>query len=321
MSIKRRTFLVTGGTGSFGQAFVRQVLTLEDPKEIIVYSRGEHRQAAMKSEFNDSRLKFIIGDIRDYNALYDAAIGADIVVHAAALKMIPQGEENPEEFIKTNVLGSLNVIRACLNSGVKLAFAISTDKAAHPCNLYGATKMVMEKAWLAANGQGTRFSCSRYGNVVNSQGEVVHTFLRQAKTGRLTVTHSKMTRFWYTVEEGADFVLQCLNRMSIEASPGGIFIPKGLRPFHILDFAKAIGPSCEIVYTGIRPGEKLAEILISEDEARHAVEYEWCYKILPEPIESRIKTVEGMVYSSANECNRLTEVDIREKLHGLGLLG
>jgi len=276
--LTEKKVLVTGGTGSFGQSFVAEALK-QNPQEIKVFSRSEQRQSEMKSRFNDSRLKFLIGDIRDINRVHEATRNVDIVVHAAALKRIPEGEEVPEEFVKTNILGSLNLMHSCIENKVMVAFAISTDKAAHPTNLYGATKMVMEKAWLSANGILTRFSCSRYGNVIDSNGGVLATFKRQAKEGvPLTVTDKAMTRFWLTVESGVNFVISCLERMN----GGEIFIPKGLPSVLIEDIAKAVCPKGSILYTGIRPGEKLAEQLFSEDEARHTVEEGGFYMMMPE---------------------------------------
>jgi len=309
-----KSLLITGGTGSFGQAFVREALS-HNPKLIRIYSRGEQLQIQMARDFQDKRLRFVIGDIRDKAKLTMAMRSIDVVVHAAALKMIPPGEENPEEFIKTNILGSMNVVDGCLEAGVERAFAISTDKAAHPCNLYGATKMAMEKVWVNANAYGdTKFSCSRYGNVMDARGEVLDTFLKQAQGECFTITDKRMTRFWLTVNEGMKFVTGCIEKMK----GGEIFIPKGLPSFRIEDLALAINSKASFSYTGIRPGEKLGEILISEDEARHSREEKDCYIIEPELPWARKGggLPEGFQYGSSTT-KFLSIEEIKERLSGL----
>ena len=280
-SLKGKTTLITGGAGSFGQKFTEVVLKEYNPKAIWIYSRGELLQSEMERGFNDSRLHFIIGDIRDKVRLNSAVIMAepDIIVHAAALKMIPPIEYNPYESVQTNIIGPINLIEVAIEHGVEKVFGISTDKACHPVNFYGACKMLMEKLFIEANRyQKTKFSCSRYGNVVNARGEILEIWKEQAKTGKLTITDERMTRFWLTIEEGVRFVINCIEKMV----GGEIFIPKRLPSIRMIDLARAIAPEAELIHIGIRPGEKLHESLISIDEARHSKEFDDCYIIEPE---------------------------------------
>lgn len=275
------TLLITGGTGCFGQAFTRYALA-HDARRVIVYSRDEEKQRRMREAIPDERLDFFLGDVRDGDDLRRAmqAVGLDVVCHAAALKQIDQCEANPLQTMKTNVMGSANVINAALDVGVPKVLAISTDKAVNPVNLYGATKLCAEKLFVQGNSyageHGTRFSCARYGNVVSSRGSVIPLFLEQRQNGTITVTDERMTRFWITLQQGVDFVIQCLGAME----GGEIFVPK-IPSMHILDLARAIAPDCEIRYTGIRPGEKVHEVLVSEDESHHTLEHETFYVIIP----------------------------------------
>ncbi|MEO0082214.1 MAG: UDP-N-acetylglucosamine 4,6-dehydratase (inverting) [candidate division WOR-3 bacterium] len=275
--------LITGGTGSFGQKFTQRVLACFKPKKLIIFSRDELKQFEMRQRFGEEHypcLRYFIGDVRDQERLYRAFDGVDIVVHAAALKQVPAAEYNPSEAVKTNVLGAMNVVNAAIDRGVKRVIALSSDKAANPINLYGATKLCSDKLFVAANSysgaRATRFSIVRYGNVVGSRGSVLPYFLSLRATGTLPITDTRMTRFWITLEQGVDFVLKSLARMR----GGEIFVPK-IPSMRITDLARAVAPECTLKIVGIRPGEKLHETLVSEDDARHAVEYDDYYAILP----------------------------------------
>jgi UDP-N-acetylglucosamine 4,6-dehydratase len=273
--------LITGGTGSFGKKFIQVMLKEYHPEKIIIYSRDELKQYEMQnSGINDPRLRYFIGDVRDLDRMKRAFQGVDIVVHAAALKQVPACEYNPFEAVKTNILGTENVIDAALDMGVKKVLAISTDKAVNPVNLYGVTKLAAEKLVIQSNsyagGRETRLSCVRYGNVVGSRGSVVPVFLKQRATGRLTVTDERMTRFWISLEQGVHFVIRCIEQMH----GGEVFVPK-IPSMKVKDLAAAVAPEAEITYTGIRPGEKLHEVLISEDEARNTVEFDDMFIVQP----------------------------------------
>lgn len=272
--------LVTGGTGSFGQAFVKRILEEEHVKRVVVYSRDELKQFEMARAVCDERVRYFIGDIRDLARLRRALRGIDTIVHAAALKQIPQAEYNPDECIKTNIGGAQNVIDAAIDCGVASVIALSTDKAVNPINLYGATKLAAEKLFVAGNhlagSKGSRFSVVRYGNVVGSRGSVVPRFRSMAATGRLELTDARMTRFWLKLEAGCEFVLQCLGRMQ----GGEVFVPK-LAATRVADIAAAIAPECTQEIIGIRPGEKLHETLISAEEARNTREFIDHYVIYP----------------------------------------
>jgi len=281
MTLERTTVLVTGGTGSFGRRFAELVLKEHSPKAIRIFSRGELLQLEMRRQFEDeSRLRFFIGDVRDKDRLCRGMNGVDIVVHAAALKQVPACEYNPIEAVRTNIDGAANVIDAAIDNGVARVLALSTDKAVQPLNLYGATKLVAEKLFVQANayvgGRETKFSCVRYGNVVGSRGSVIPLFLQQRRTGCITVTDPGMTRFWITLEQGVRFVIRCLAEMR----GGEVFVPK-IPSMSVLALAKAIAPDCQVDQIGVRPGEKLHEVLISADEARQAVELEDMYVIQP----------------------------------------
>jgi UDP-N-acetylglucosamine 4,6-dehydratase len=276
-----KVVMVTGGTGSFGKKFIEILLREHEPAKLIVFSRDELKQHEMRvGTFTDPRLRFFIGDVRDESRLRRAMHGVDIVVHAAALKQVPACEYNPMEAIKTNILGSSNVIEAALECGVQRVLALSTDKAVNPVNLYGTTKLAAEKLFVQSNayaaGTSTRFACVRYGNVVGSRGSIIPLFIQQRKNGKLTITDLRMTRFWLTLEQGVRFVIRCIEQMN----GGEVFVPK-IPSTRIVDLAQVIAPQAEIEVIGIRPGEKLHEVLLHEDEARCAVELDDMFVILP----------------------------------------
>jgi UDP-N-acetylglucosamine 4,6-dehydratase len=275
-----RTVLITGGTGSFGRKCTEVLLEKGPPLKLIIFSRDELKQYEMQQQFDHPCLRFFIGDVRDKDRLYRAMNGVNIVIHTAALKQVPACEYNPFEAVKTNVMGAVNVIDAAIDSGVERVIAVSTDKAVNPVNLYGATKLCAEKLFVQGNAYsgtgGAKFSCARYGNVVGSRGSVIPLFLQQKSSGALTVTDKRMTRFWITLEQGVDFVLSCLQQMH----GGEIFVPK-IPSMNIMDLVRAIAPDCEVVFTGIRPGEKVHEVLISSDEAQHTLEFPDMFVIQP----------------------------------------
>ena len=277
-----KTVLITGGTGSFGKKFSEILLREFKPKKLIVFSRDELKQHEMRTKgFDHPCMRYFLGDVRDVDRLRRAFAGVDYVVHAAALKQVPACEYNPFEAIQTNVIGAKNIIDAAIDECVQKVMAISTDKAVNPVNLYGASKLCAEKLFVQGNsyagGTSTRFSCTRYGNVVGSRGSVIPVFREQAKTGCITVTDERMTRFWLTLEQGVRFVMKALGRMH----GGEIFVPK-IPSMRIMDLAATMAPDCKVEYVGIRPGEKLHEVLISEDEARHTVQMDGMYIIRPE---------------------------------------
>jgi len=278
-----KTVLITGGTGSFGQRFTEIVLREYSPKRLIVFSRDELKQSEMSLRFGEEEfpnIRYFIGDVRDRDRLYRAFDGVDIVVHAAALKQVLAAEYNPIEAVKTNVLGAANVIDAAIDRGVDKVIALSTDKAAGPVSLYGATKLCSDKLFVAANSYSgqhrTRFSVVRYGNVLGSRGSVIPFFQQQQKTGRLSITDPRMTRFWITLEQGVKFVLSCLGHMA----GGEIFVPK-IPSMKLIDLARVIGPDCEFEVVGRRPGEKLHELMVGEDDAHNTLEYDNYYAIHP----------------------------------------
>lgn len=276
-----KSILITGGTGSFGKVFTKLLLNQYKPARVVVYSRDELKQYEMAQDINAPNLRYFIGDVRDQERLERALKGIDTVVHAAALKQVPAAEYNPIECIKTNVIGAENIINACLNTGVKRVIALSTDKAVNPINLYGATKLCSDKLFIAANhlsdAGGTRFAVVRYGNVIGSRGSVIPFFKDKRAGGTLPITDPRMTRFWITLGEGSNFVARCLTMMR----GGETFIPK-IPSMRITDLATAIGPECEQKVVGIRPGEKLHEMMIPRDEARHTLEFKNLYVIYPD---------------------------------------
>lgn len=315
--LTNKTILVTGGTGSFGKKFIKKALE-KDVRKVIVFSRDELKQYEMKQEFKDSRIRFFIGDVRDKERLIRAFDGVDIVIHAAAMKHVDACEYNPFEAIKTNIHGAQNIIEAAIDCRVEKVIALSTDKACSPVNLYGATKLASDKLFVAANSyvgaKKTSFSVVRYGNVVGSRGSVVPFFQKIKETGTVPVTDERMTRFWITLDQGVQFVLDNLERMH----GGEIFVPK-IPSMNILDLAKAIAPECKIDIIGIRPGEKLHEAMILEDDARHTVEFEDYYVIQPEfPWWSKSyakggkSLEEGFAYTSDNNSEWLTVEGLRK---------
>jgi UDP-N-acetylglucosamine 4,6-dehydratase/5-epimerase len=281
MDWKNQVVLITGGTGSFGKKFTQTLLDEKQPKKIIIFSRDELKQHEMQVHgFNHPSLRYFIGDVRDRERLVRAMHGVDIVVHAAALKQVPACEYNPMEAIKTNIMGTANVVEAALDAGVKKVMTISTDKAVSPANLYGATKLAAEKLTVQSNayaaGTATRYSCVRYGNVVGSRGSVVPLFLKQRENGTVTITDERMTRFWLSLEQGVKFVIECIEQME----GGEVFVPK-IPSTKVVDLAKAIVPNAKMNIIGIRPGEKLHEDLISDDEARHTLNSTRCMSSNP----------------------------------------
>jgi len=273
--------LVTGGTGSFGRKFTEIMLREFTPRKLVIFSRDELKQHEMRTGgFDHPSLRYFIGDVRDVERLRRAMTGMDVVVHAAALKQVPACEYNPIEAVLTNVMGARNIIEAALDMGVKKVMAISSDKAVNPVNLYGATKLVAEKLFIQGNAYSgtseTRFSCVRYGNVVGSRGSVIPLFLDQRNNGKVTITDERMTRFWLTLEQGVRFVIRCIEQMH----GGEVFVPK-IPSMNIMDLVKAVAPDCQVENIGIRPGEKLHEILISEDEVRQALELDDMFVIKP----------------------------------------
>ena len=282
--LNNKAILITGGTGSFGKKCTEIILERYKPKRLIIFSRDELKQFEMAQTYSTEKyqsLRYFIGDIRDKERLYRAFHNVDIVIHAAALKQVPAAEYNPFEAVKTNILGAQNVINVAIDRGVEKVIALSTDKAANPINLYGATKLCSDKLFIAGNSyvgrDSTKFSVVRYGNVVGSRGSVVPFFLKCRESGVLSVTDPRMTRFWITLEQGVDFVLK-----SLETMVGGeLFVPK-LPSMNIMDLAKVIAPECKIDIVGIRPGEKLHEVMIPTDDARRTIEYPDYYIIQPD---------------------------------------
>jgi UDP-N-acetylglucosamine 4,6-dehydratase/5-epimerase len=320
MDWKNQVVLVTGGTGSFGKKFIKILQAEKQPKKIIVFSRDELKQHEMQvGGYNQENLRYFIGDIRDRERLVRALHGVDIVVHAAALKQVPACEYNPMEAIKTNIMGTANVVEAALDAGVKKVLTVSTDKAVSPANLYGATKLAAEKLTIQSNAYAgafiTRFACVRYGNVVGSRGSVVPLFLKQRSQGTVTITDDRMTRFWLSLDQGVKFVIDCIEQME----GGEVFIPK-IPSTKVTDLARAIAPDAKLNIIGIRPGEKLHEMLISEDEARNTIELDTMYVVQPAEAtwfgyswQGKGKTLqEGFSYSSDNNTEWLDVEGIKK---------
>jgi UDP-N-acetylglucosamine 4,6-dehydratase len=270
---------LTGGTGSFGRAFVKKLIESDNFTQLIIYSRDELKQFELSNEIFSDKVHFVLGDVRDYDRLSDTLSGSDVLVHAAAMKQIPASENNPIEAIKTNVLGADNIVRAAIANQLKNVIALSTDKAANPANLYGATKLCSDKLIIAGNtsfgNDRTKFSVVRYGNVLGSRGSVVPFFKEKSKSGILPITDFEMTRFWLTIDQGVLFVLNSLARMH----GGEIFVPK-IPSFKVADVAKVIAPKAKLELIGIRPGEKLHEVMITEDDSFYTLEFDEYYAIL-----------------------------------------
>jgi len=277
---KGKSILVTGGTGSFGKKFIEMLLSFNEVEKIIVFSRDELKQFEMQQKLDDERLQFLLGDIRDRERLSQVCYGIDIIVHAAAMKQVPASEYNPMEAIKTNIFGAENIINVALDHDVEKVIGLSTDKASNPSNLYGATKLCSDKLFVAANAISdhtqTIFSVVRYGNVINSRGSIVPLFRQQRLKGGITLTDKRMTRFWITLNQAVDFVVSVIDKMK----GGEIFIPK-IPSMKITDVAKAIAPDAKIKIIGIRPGEKLHEVMITEDDAPNTIEFDDYYVIEP----------------------------------------
>ena len=318
--------MITGGTGSFGQSFVKKILEEKEVESIIVFSRDELKQFEMQANLDNQKVRFVLGDVRDYKRLLEVSTDVDVIIHAAAMKQITAAELNPIEAIKTNVLGAENIVRVAIENEISSVIALSTDKASNPANLYGATKLCSDKLIIAGNNL-TRdklpiFSVVRYGNILGSRGSVIPLFLQQAKTGTITITNEKMTRFWLSLNDGVDFVLNSIKTMQ----GGEIFIPK-IPSFRVIDAAKVVAPEAKINIIGIRPGEKLHEIMITEDDSFQTREFENSYVILsPDLIKSDSyknsgkPVAENFRYSSDNNALWHTHESFKEKLVSIGLV-
>lgn len=319
-----KTILITGGTGSFGHKFVELMLQRHRPRRLIVFSRDELKQYEMRERFPEERhrcMRYFIGDVRDRERLYRAFDRVDIVVHAAALKQVPACEYNPMEAVRTNILGASNVIDAAIDRRVQQVIALSTDKAANPINLYGATKLCSDKLFIAGNSYSgehqTRFSVVRYGNVVGSRGSVIPLFMQRRRSGVIPITDARMTRFWITLHQGVEFVMASLQRMN----GGEVFVPK-LPSMNIMDLADAIAPDCRKDIVGIRSGEKIHEVMIPGDESRLTLEYDDYYAICPVrrswPVDQRPQSdpgrpcADGFTYSSDENPQTLAVEELRE---------
>ena len=316
---KNMNILVTGGTGSFGKKLVEIMLRDFHPNKLIVFSRDELKQHEMRMNgFDLQCLRYFIGDVRDKERLHRAMQGVNIIIHAAALKQVPACEYNPFEAVKTNILGAQNIIDAAIDAGVEKVVALSTDKAVNPVNLYGATKLCAEKMFIQGNSYagvgGTMFSCVRYGNVIGSRGSVIPLFMSQKKNGKMTITDKRMTRFWITLDQAVQLVIKGIEHMQ----GGEIFLPK-IPSMKILDLTKAIAPECEIDIIGIRPGEKIHEVLITEEEGRYAIDYDGMFVVLPnyswwnrQNYKTGKKLPEGFTYVSNTNDQWLSVKDLKE---------
>jgi len=318
--LKNSTILITGGTGSFGNTFIPRTLDKYSPKKIIIYSRDEMKQWEMAKKFaGDDRIRFFIGDIRDRDRLYRALDGVDYVVHAAATKIVPTAEYNPFECVKTNIIGAMNLIDACIDKGVKRVVALSTDKASSPINLYGATKLASDKLFVAGNSYAgshdTRFGVVRYGNVMGSRGSVIPYFQSIKDTGILPITDERMTRFMISLEQGVDLVWHTFDDMQ-----GGEIYVKKIPSMKVVDVARSVAPEAILKIVGIRPGEKLHEQMIGSEDSHFTYEYPDYYKILPvihnwsdDPfrIKDGIKVPEGFEYSSINNESWMTIPELK----------
>ena len=325
-----KSVLITGGTGSLGNMLVELLHKHAKPRRIIVFSRDEYKQHVMAAKFaHVEAMRFFLGDVRDEKRLRRAFEGVDYVIHAAALKQVPAAEYNPFEFVHTNVLGAQNIIEAAIDTGVQKVIALSTDKAANPINLYGATKLCSDKLFIAGNsysgGHATRFAVVRYGNVVGSRGSVVPLFIEKRKSGVLTITHPEMTRFWITLEQGATLVLNGLREMH----GGELYVPK-IPSMKITDLAKLVAPDCRIEDIGIRPGEKLHEIMIGREDARNTVDCGSHFIIQPmlafwgqngQPYARMPRCPEGFAYSSDANDRWVSDEEMKRMILNLNLSG
>jgi UDP-N-acetylglucosamine 4,6-dehydratase len=325
--LNNKTILITGGTGSFGKKATEIILKKYKPKKIIIFSRDELKQFEMAQQFKESEgIRYFIGDVRDKERLCRAFHGVDIVLHAAALKQVTAAEYNPFEAVKTNIIGAENVINVAIDQEVKKVIALSTDKAANPINLYGSTKLCSDKLFITGNsyvGQDhSTFSVVRYGNVVGSRGSVIPFFLKQRETRVLPITDTRMTRFWITLEQGVNFVLNCLEQMV----GGELFVPK-IPSMNIMDLAKAIDPECKTEIVGIRPGEKLHEVMVTRDDARRTLEYDDRYVVQPDfeywghrcKENGGKKVAEDFEYNSGTNPWFLTIDEMRGMLEGIAI--
>jgi UDP-N-acetylglucosamine 4,6-dehydratase len=325
-TLKNKTVMITGGTGSFGQSFVKKILEEKEVESIIVFSRDELKQFEMQANLDNQKVRFILGDVRDYKRLLEVSKDVDVIIHAAAMKQITAAELNPIEAIKTNVLGAENIVRVAIENEISSVVALSTDKASNPANLYGATKLCSDKLIIAGNNLSRNtfpiFSVVRYGNILGSRGSVIPLFLQQAKTGSITITNEKMTRFWLSLDDGVNFVLNSMKTMQ----GGEIFIPK-IPSFRVIDAAKVVAPEAKVNIIGIRPGEKLHEIMITEDDSFYTREFEDSYVILsPDLIKmdsyknSGKPVAENFRYSSDNNAQWHTNESFKDKLASIGLV-
>lgn len=325
-NLSGKTVLITGGTGSFGKAMVNRLIKENKIKKLIVFSRDELKQFEMQEHLNSPKLRFFLGDVRDYQRLKQATDGVDVIIHAAAMKQIPASEYNPMETIKTNILGAENIVNVAIENNIEKVIALSTDKAANPANLYGATKLCSDKIMVAGNilagKRKTRFSVVRYGNVLGSRGSVIPFFKERAKTGLIPITDLRMTRFWLTLEDGVQFVLNSLDLMH----GGEIFVPK-IPSFKVVDVASVVCPNIKTTVIGIRPGEKLHEVMITEDDAPNTLEFETHYAIISPTIcslndypNAGKPVSDGFKFSSDNNSLWHTEETFRDLLIAHGLL-
>ncbi len=320
--LNNKSILITGGTGSFGKKCTEIILKRYKPKKLIIFSRDELKQFEMAQVFSRKEypcIRYFIGDVRDQERLKRAFRGVDIVIHAAALKQVTSSEYNPFEAVKTNIFGAENIINVAIDVGVKKVIALSTDKAANPINLYGATKLCSDKLFIAGNAyvgeNHTLFSVVRYGNVIGSRGSTIPFFIKQKESGVLTITDPRMTRFWITLDQGVDFVLSCLKRMA-----GGELFVRKIPSMNIMDVARAVAPECKTKIIGIRPGEKLHEVMIPIDDSRRTIEFEDYYVIQPYSMfrkynfeNSAGKLVpEDFEYNSYTNPWKLTEDELRD---------
>jgi UDP-N-acetylglucosamine 4,6-dehydratase len=324
LNLDNKTILITGATGSFGRALIERVLAQFEPRAIRLYSRDELKQSELQRRYADlDCLRYLIGDVRDLARLTRATRGVDVIFHAAAMKQVPVCEYNPFEAIQTNLIGAENVVSAAITNDVPATIALSTDKAVNPVNLYGATKLAAEKVFAQGNTYAAdsvaRFASVRYGNVVGSRGSVVPLFLAQAETGTVTITDERMTRFWITLDEAVQFVLECLGRMG----GGETFVPR-IPSMRIVDIAEALAPGCERRTIGIRHGEKLHEVLVTEDESRHTVETDAGFVILPEYASWELRDhgpvgtlPEGFRYASDTNDRWLSVAELQSMVAGL----
>jgi len=324
--LKNKSVLVTGGTGSFGKSFIKRLLKDDEVKKIIVFSRDELKQFEMQSDMDSPKMRYFLGDVRDFSRLKQATDGVDVIVHAAAIKQIPAAEYNPMEAIKTNIIGAENIVNVAIQNGISRVIALSTDKAANPANLYGATKLCSDKLMVAGNvlagKHPTRFAVVRYGNVLGSRGSVIPFFKDQKVKGTIPITDVEMTRFWLTLNEGVDFVINSLNKMQ----GGEIFVPK-IPSFKVTDVARVVAPNVPTKIIGIRPGEKLHEVMITEDDSAFTREFEDYYAILaPFLLETDFyqkngkKVPFGFSFTSANNKLWHTVESFTQVLKNAGLM-